>query len=53
MCRPNFSLLPIHDAFQQLTLWLEPQMHSKLLHDHEKISDAQLVTMALLLFVVM
>ena len=48
MCRPNFSLLPIHDAFQQLTLWLKPQMPAKLLHDHEKISDAQLVAVALL-----
>ena len=48
MCRPNFSLLPIHDAFQQLTRWLEPQMPAKLLHDHEKISDAQLVALALL-----
>ena len=43
MCRPNFSLLPIHDAFQQLTLWLKHQMPAKLLHGHEKISDAQLV----------
>ena len=48
MCRPNFSLLPIHDAFQQLTLWLESQMPNKLLHAHEKISDAQLVAVALL-----
>ncbi len=48
MCRPNFSLLPIHDAFQQLTLWLDPQMPVKLLHAHEKISDAQLVAVALL-----
>ena len=29
MCRPDFSLLPIHDAFQQLTPWLEPQMPAK------------------------
>ena len=48
MCRPNFSLLPIHDAFQRLTLWLNPQMPAKLLHGHEKISDAQLVAVALL-----
>ena len=48
MCRPNFSLLPIHDAFQRLTRWLEPQMPAKLLHDHKKISDAQPVAVALL-----
>jgi len=48
MWRPNFSLLPIHDAFQQLTTWFEPQMPKKLLHAHEKISDAQLVTVTLL-----
>ncbi|MGY2895911.1 hypothetical protein ACVWZX_003952 [Deinococcus sp. UYEF24] len=48
MCRPAFNLLPIHGAFQQLTCWLEPQMPSKSLHDHEKISDAQLVAVALL-----
>ena len=48
MCRPNFILLPIQDAFQQLTRWLEPQMPTKLLHDHEKISDAQLVAVGLL-----
>jgi len=47
MYRPSFNLLPIHDAFRQLTLWLEPQMSTKLLHDHEKISDAQLVAVAL------
>jgi Transposase DDE domain len=48
MCRPNFSLLPIHDAFQRLTLWLDPQMPAKLVHVHEKISDAQLIAVALL-----
>ena len=48
MWRPDFSLLPIHDAFQQLTLWLEPQTPVKLLHAHEKISDAQLVAVVLL-----
>lgn len=34
MCRPDFSLLPIRGAFQQLTVWLEPQMPAKLLHDY-------------------
>jgi hypothetical protein len=48
MCRPVFSLLPVNDAFEHLTLWLKPQMPEKLLHDHEKISDAQLVAMVLL-----
>ena len=48
MCRPNFILLPTQDAFQQLTLWWEPQMPTKLLHDREKVSDAQLVAVGLL-----
>ena len=48
MCRPDFSLLPIHDALQQLTLWFEPQTPVKLLQAHEKISDAQLVAVVLL-----
>jgi hypothetical protein len=37
MCRPHFSLLPIHDAFQQLTLWLEP--YTKLNKTHEVLAN--------------
>lgn len=48
MCRTEFSSQPIHTAFETLTALLEPQMPSKLLHAHEKISDAQPVAAALL-----
>jgi len=48
MCRPNLNLQPIHTAFETLTSWLNPKMPAKLLHAHEKISDAQLVAAALL-----
>lgn len=48
MGRPDFTVLPILDAFQQLTVWLAPQMPLKLLHPHEKLSDAGLVAVALL-----
>ncbi|AFZ69758.1 hypothetical protein Deipe_4429 (plasmid) [Deinococcus peraridilitoris DSM 19664] len=48
MGRPDLSLLPLVQAFQQLTRWLTPQMPYKLLHAHEKISDAELIAVALL-----
>lgn len=48
MGRPDLTVLPILDAFQQLTAWLTPQMPPKLLHAHEKLSDAGLVAAALL-----
>ena len=48
MCRPDLSLLPISVAFQALCRWLEPNMPPKLLHQHEKISDAGLVALAVL-----
>lgn len=48
MCRPDLSLLPIPEALRRLTAWLLPQMPAKLVHPHEKISDAELVAVALL-----
>ncbi|UWX64597.1 IS982 family transposase [Deinococcus rubellus] len=48
MGRPDLSLPPIPSSFQRLTTWLSPQMPEKLIHRHEKISDAQLVAVAVL-----
>lgn len=48
MGRPDLSLLPLGDAFRHLTAWLAPRMPPKLVHRHEKISDAELVAVALL-----
>ena len=48
MCRPDLSLLPIPDAFRRLAAWFTPQMPSKLVHPHEKVSDAELVAVAIL-----
>ena len=48
MCRPDLTLLPVPDAIKQLSIWLEPKMPAKLRHSHEKISDAELVAVALL-----
>lgn len=48
MGRPDLSLLPIPEALERLTAWLAPQMPPKLIHPHEKISDAELVAVAVL-----
>ncbi|WP_102125188.1 IS982 family transposase [Deinococcus planocerae] len=48
MGRPDLSVLPIPDAFRHLAAWLSPQMPPKLVHAHEKISDGELVAVALL-----
>ena len=48
MSRPDLSLLPIPDAVNLLQVWLEPQMPRKLIHENEKISDAELVAVAVL-----
>ena len=48
MGRPDLSLPPIPSSFQRLTTWLSPQMPEKLIHRHEKISDAQWVAVAVL-----
>lgn len=47
MSRPDFSLLPIPDAVNRLQVWLGPQLPKKLIHQHEKISDAELVAVAM------
>lgn len=48
MCRPNLSLLPIPEALQLLTAWLEPQLPPKIKHANEKASDAEIAAVALL-----
>lgn len=48
MGRPDLSVLPIPDAVRHLTAWLSPQMPPKLMHPHEKMSDAALVAVAIL-----
>ncbi len=48
MGRPDLSLLPLCDAFRLLTQRLVPHMSPKLIHPHEKISDAELVAVAVL-----
>lgn len=48
MSRPDFTLLSVPDAVQRLKKWLEPQMPPKLVHAHEKISDAELVAVGVL-----
>ena len=48
MGRPDLSLLPLPEAFRLLAQWLMPHMPPKLIHPHEKISDAELVAVAVL-----
>ncbi|ADY25513.1 transposase IS4 family protein [Deinococcus proteolyticus MRP] len=48
MGRPDLTLLPIHEALQVLSQWVKPHIPAKLLHKHEKISDADLIGIAIL-----
>ena len=48
MCRPNLTLLPLLDAVTLLADWVSPHVPPKLLHPHEKITDAELIAVALL-----
>jgi len=45
---PNLTLLPLLEAIQSLVALLEPHMPPKLLHPHEKVSDAVLVALEVL-----
>ncbi len=47
MSRLDLSLLPIPDAVNRLQVWLEPQLPKKLIHQNEKISDAELVAVTM------
>ncbi len=48
MGRPDLTLLPLPVAFTTLSHWTLPHLPPKLLHSHEKISDAELLAVALL-----
>ena len=48
MGRPDLTLLPIHEALQVLSQWVKPHIPAKLVHQHEKISDADLIGVAIL-----
>ena len=45
---PNLTLLPLVEAVQSLVTLLEPRLPSKLMHPHEKVSDAVLVALEVL-----
>lgn len=48
MGRPDLTLLPISAALSLLSTWIQPHVPAKLVHKHEKISDADLVAVAIL-----
>nr|WP_157468851.1 hypothetical protein [Deinococcus murrayi] len=48
MCRPDLTVLPLSTAVTLLSRWITPHIPAKLLHPHEKISDADLLAIALL-----
>ncbi|CAM3795729.1 Transposase DDE domain-containing protein [Deinococcus frigens] len=48
MCRLDLTLLPLPDAVTVLARWIAPHIPPKLLHPHEKITDAELIAVALL-----
>ena len=48
MNRPELSVLPVMEALQVLQTSLAPKMPSKIRHQNEKASDAEVVAVALL-----
>ena len=48
MSRPDLSLLPLTTAIVMLSQWVSPHIPAKLIHSHEKISDAELIAVAIL-----
>lgn len=51
MDRSDLSVLPIKQAMTILAARIAPRLPSKLIHAHEKVSDADLVALAVLRFV--
>ncbi|WP_135230356.1 transposase [Deinococcus fonticola] len=51
MDRPDFSVLPIPQALDLLSSLIAPRLPPKLIHAHEKVSDADLIALAVLRFV--
>ena len=45
---PNLTLLPLSEAVQSLVTLLKPRLPDKLMHPHEKVSDAVLVALEVL-----
>ena len=48
MGRSDLTLLPLSTAVRLLSHWIAPYIPPKLLHPHEKISDSDLLAVALL-----
>lgn len=48
MSLPNLTLLPLPEGVRILSCWVAPHVPAKLLHPHEKISDADLLAVAIL-----
>ncbi|AFD28044.1 Transposase, IS4 (plasmid) [Deinococcus gobiensis I-0] len=48
MGRPDLTSLPLTVAIPLLSRWIQPHIPPKLLHAHEKISDADLIGVAIL-----
>lgn len=48
MDRPDFTVIPIPTALQRLSAWIAPHVPPKLIHRHEKVSDADLIALAVL-----
>lgn len=48
MGRPDLTLLPLSLAITLLSRWVQPHLPPKLIHSHEKISDADLIAVAIL-----
>ncbi len=48
MGRSDLTLLPLSTAVRLLSRWIAPSIPPKLLHQHEKILDADLLAVALL-----
>ncbi|RJF75345.1 IS982 family transposase [Deinococcus cavernae] len=46
--RPDLSVIPIREAQPILSAWIRPRIPLKLIHTHEKISDADLLALAIL-----
>jgi hypothetical protein len=48
MACPNFRVMPIPEAMQLLKEWIAPQLPEKYVHANEKMSDAELIALAVL-----
>lgn len=51
MTHPDYSLMPIRQASTLIAFQVQFHLEPKLIHSHEKISDAHLIALALLRFI--